>query len=87
MPIFVCDQCDCVDNTALGGNYWSRLTKRESRGTGVVLCAECVTGTWHGEFPKVKFDPATDPIERLRDMKYVPQRHRAIFRARLAAET
>ena len=44
MPLFVCEKCGCVENTALG-NYW--LAKER-------LCGECYTGSWHGRFPKRK---------------------------------
>ena len=46
MPLFACSKCHTVENTALG-EYW----KNQSEGKPV-LCSECVTGTWHGEFPK-----------------------------------
>lgn len=46
MPLFKCDRCDCIDNTALGA-YW------HNKAEGMpVLCAECATGRWHGQFPK-----------------------------------
>ena len=68
MPLFVCDNCGCIDNTALGGTYWSRNTdvwKPEDRGKA--LCCECApkkynddtinedAGIWHDKFPKRKF--------------------------------
>ena len=72
MGLFVCDNCDCIENTALG-LYWSRnsesLWPPEIRGKA--LCSECApthfkcgqptnkfNGQWHGKFPKVKYDPA-----------------------------
>lgn len=57
MPLFRCDKCGCIDNTAAGGNYWHK-----HRGEGWVkvpvdqqkaLCCECFTGAWHGRFPKI----------------------------------
>lgn len=42
MPLFECEQCHCVENTATG-EYWGRDKK---------LCSECGTGEWHGIFPK-----------------------------------
>lgn len=61
MPLFVCDKCHGIDNTALHGNYWTRLVDDDKKKfSGMILCSECHTGTWHGRFPKVKFDPATD---------------------------
>ena len=43
MSLFQCEECGCRENTAVGC-YWGRERK---------LCSECVTGKWHGEFPKV----------------------------------
>ena len=68
MPLFVCDVCECVENTALG-HYWSR--NRNTFGPelqGKALCSECTPdrfydgtpnkegGKWHGKFPKRKID-------------------------------
>ena len=47
MPLFVCEECGCVDNTACGGTFWEVLT-----GGGRVLCCECRFGKWHDKFPK-----------------------------------
>lgn len=46
MPIFECEQCFCVDNTACCG-YWNR-------GDGPGLCSECdpKIKKWHGLFDK-----------------------------------
>lgn len=64
MPLFICDKCNCVENTALG-HFWGRdmelfgpeLQKK-------ALCSECMPdtysdgsknedgGKWHGRFPK-----------------------------------
>jgi hypothetical protein len=69
MPLFVCDKCGCVDNTALGGTWWTRNTdiwKPEDRGKA--LCTECAppefsdgspnvdAGKWHNRFPKEKYN-------------------------------
>ena len=43
MPLFECDKCHCVENTACTMHYWGHPTK---------LCSECDTGTWHGQFDK-----------------------------------
>ena len=67
MPVFKCEECNCVENTATG-QYWSR-----NHGVypppyhGRALCSECgspkfVDGTptefgqWHGRFPKEDAD-------------------------------
>lgn len=62
MPLFVCDKCHAIDNSACGGNYWDRLLEKDES-KFVVQCAECYTGTWHGHFPKriyVKGDEKRD---------------------------
>lgn len=67
MPLFVCEVCECVENTALG-HYWSR--DHDYFGNpdlvGKALCSECSPATfkdgrpnteggrWHGKFPKRK---------------------------------
>lgn len=71
MGLFVCDNCDCIENTALG-LYWSRNNKNlwPPEILGKALCSECAplhfkggerferfTGKWHGKFPKRKYDP------------------------------
>ena len=47
MPLFACQKCQTIENTALG-HYWAEKEK---------LCSECATGKWHGKFPKEKYDP------------------------------
>ena len=60
MPLFRCEQCGCVENTALS-NYWTRdrdeqFNKIEP--TPPALCSECdpEIGEWHGRFPKRQWD-------------------------------
>jgi hypothetical protein len=50
MPLFRCDKCGCVENTATG-RFWSQKAYSEQ-----VLCAECATGKWHNSFPKESAD-------------------------------
>lgn len=56
MSLFVCDQCNCIENTACCGYWW--------RGDGKKLCSECDPQfkKWHGRFPKREFNPETDEI-------------------------
>ena len=66
MPLFVCDKCHCIENTALG-RYWSRDLKGV-RERGKALCSQCApttfvsgektknSGKWHGKFLREKFD-------------------------------
>jgi hypothetical protein len=42
MPLFKCDKCGAIENTALG-DFWGAEEKR---------CSECAFGAWHGAFPK-----------------------------------
>lgn len=60
MPLYVCDKCHGIDNTALHGNYWTRLVDYKKKGSGLILCSECHTGVWHGRFPKSIFSVTTD---------------------------
>jgi len=47
VPIFACDECGCLENTALS-LYWVR--ERGSK----ALCSQCdpAIGCWHGRFPR-----------------------------------
>ena len=59
MPLFVCDSCHAIENTALG-HYWSR---GHDFGNGPTdsraLCSECMPkttfkgGQWHNKFEKI----------------------------------
>ena len=64
MPLFICDKCGCIENTALG-HFWSKdygYFGEELRGKA--LCSECMPttysdgstarkgGAWHGKFEK-----------------------------------
>lgn len=42
MPLFQCQKCGALENTALG-DFWDSPEH---------LCSECATGKWHGAFPK-----------------------------------
>lgn len=50
MPLFRCDKCGCVENTALS-NTWINIAKNKD-----VLCSECSTGKWRGRFQKKSAD-------------------------------
>lgn len=72
MPLFICDECSAIENTALGftnGEFYPNLWKDTSK-NGKKLCSECAPaeyadgspcrgGKWHGEFPKVIATEAT----------------------------
>lgn len=49
MPLYRCDQCNCVENTALT-HYWSRNRRTDTR----ALCSACdpEINHWHGRFPR-----------------------------------
>lgn len=42
MPLFVCDKCGCVENTALG-RYWTKDWEDmwDEDNEGLALCSEC----------------------------------------------
>ena len=48
MPLFVCEKCKNIENTALS-LYWS----------GSKLCSKCdpEIGKWHGAFKEQKYNP------------------------------
>lgn len=50
MPLFRCQKCGCVENTALS-NYWTRKGDP-------AICSECdpQIGEWHGRFAKKPAD-------------------------------
>ncbi len=67
MPLFVCDNCDTIDNTACA-HFWSRHDAEmfAPEFVGKALCACCAPqqylngkpttfdGQWHGRFPQQK---------------------------------
>ena len=65
MSLFVCDECKCIENTALGHYWGSEVTRfKDSSKNGKVLCSECAPaefedgsinpnwGKWHNKFEK-----------------------------------
>lgn len=55
MPLFLCSNCGCYDNTAVT-NYWTRNINalRTGKEKKPPLCSECdpEIGQWHNRFPK-----------------------------------
>ena len=59
MPLFVCELCGAIDNTACGGTFWrskSSVGKKTYETDTELFCKEalcclCATGEWHHEFP------------------------------------
>lgn len=58
MSIFVCEECGCIENTALS-SFWMRNGNGR---TGQALCSACdpTIGRWHGMFPRRQYDPTID---------------------------
>lgn len=69
MGLFICENCECVENTVLG-HYWSRHNNDlyAEEYVDKALCSECApthfksgepikraTGKWHGKFDKLKY--------------------------------
>lgn len=68
MSCFICTKCGCIDNTALGGNYWAVISKsnyfKDDYANKNILCVECCPteysdgpgskqpGVWHNRFEK-----------------------------------
>jgi hypothetical protein len=59
MPLFACDECDSVENTACC-RYW--LRKRATGGRA--LCSQCdpEIGEWHGRFERQQYDPCKHAV-------------------------
>jgi hypothetical protein len=64
MSLFQCDNCGCVENTALTFGYigWTRkdgwqAEEREQRGLAIggKYCSVCWGGEWHGRFERQFF--------------------------------
>lgn len=49
MAIFVCDVCDCIENST-EGNWWFRGEDN------VAKCSSCFKGQWHKYFPRRRWD-------------------------------
>lgn len=49
MPLFACESCNCIENTATSGFWANKMRKR------ALLCSECdpQIGKWHGVFDKI----------------------------------
>ena len=70
MPLFICEKCGSIENTALGF-WWSKgeFKFKDSSLNDKALCSACMptefedgeptgeTGEWHGRFPREKYDP------------------------------
>lgn len=67
MPLFVCDKCKAIENTALGHYWWSPSWEpafKDETLRGKKLCSECMPaeyadgspcergGKWHNQFEK-----------------------------------
>jgi len=50
MPLFICDCCGAVDNTACGGCRGQVGWKEYRDGKAPDLCCKCHTGKWHDLF-------------------------------------
>ena len=53
MPIFRCEKCGCIENTATS-NYWESKHPMDEGKPKPLVCSECdpEIGKWHGHFPK-----------------------------------
>lgn len=47
MPLFQCQKCGCVENTACSGYWWTVHKEKKPP-----VCSECEDGVWHGMFDK-----------------------------------
>lgn len=66
MPLFVCDECGCVENTALANFYWYRsgIPDIPDELRNKAMCSQCDPDIkkWHGKFPKEQYNPSKDQV-------------------------
>ena len=53
-PLFVCQRCQKIENTALSPTFWQGFHQNKNE---LKICFECITGREHKRFKKEKFDP------------------------------
>lgn len=65
MPLFVCDECGVVDNTATCGFAGWHGRNADGR-DGKARCSECrsVHSHWHGLFPRKQWDGQRKVLNR-----------------------
>lgn len=62
MSLFVCEECGCIENTALAPRFWSR---KVDGGDPRSLCSVCDPEgpqEWHGRFDRRQYD-GTQTVE------------------------
>lgn len=69
MPLFVCDECGSVENTALArgeNGYWASIRPDRRDQKPPALCTACDpnTGKWHGKFEREQWDGERAVINR-----------------------
>lgn len=63
MPLFICEKCGTIENTATGCYWWAVNEGKPA------LCSECHDGKWHGYFEKKHFSELTEKeFEEMRFM-------------------
>ena len=84
MPLFVCDECSAIDNTATG-SYWSRerVQWKDRAKNGKALCSQCSPteysdgslnsdgGKWHGLFTRTIATPEVLVRMKLKNFVYL----------------
>lgn len=98
MPIFVCDECNAIENTACG-HYWCAFSSTEwfkdPSKDRMKLCSECAPaefkdgsktglGKWHGRFPKEIATPERIAQIGLDAFAYIPPRLRELAASRIS---
>ena len=87
MPLFICEECGTIENTALG-HYWSKdhVKFKDSSKNNKALCSSCIPaeyddssetgrGKWHGKFPKETFDPKKHNPDHYLNSKEYMEKH------------
>ena len=67
MPLYECEQCHCVENTALT-NFWSSHIDRKPQ-----LCSACdpEINKWHDAFPRILLTEYVEKYPKARKVEYL----------------
>jgi hypothetical protein len=67
VSLFVCDSCNVIANTATD-KYWKQSANQEREGVSNIdrkfYCSLCLTGKWHGRFPRDDWDGTQRMLNR-----------------------
>lgn len=64
MSLFICNNCECVENSEL---VHIDLDAEKAD----MLCSECKSGSWHGEFDKRTAEPIEVLVSKFSPLRYI----------------